>query len=38
LEKPKRQQVVKALEQAIEVYSKIRSAKTGTKTKGVYEW
>lgn len=38
LEKPKRAKVVKALEKAMQEYSQIRSATTGTKTKPLYEW
>jgi hypothetical protein len=38
LEKPKRMRVVKALEKAMQEYSRVRSASTGTKTKGLYDW
>jgi hypothetical protein len=38
LEKPKRTKVIKALEKAMREYSRIRSATTGTKRKGLYDW
>jgi hypothetical protein len=38
LEKPKRVRVVKALEQGLQKYSEFASAKTGTKTKKLYDW
>ncbi len=38
LEKPKRTKVIKALEKAVREYSRVPSANTGTKAKGLYEW
>ena len=38
LEKPKRQKVIKALEQALAKYSEVPSAQTGTKPNPVFSW
>ncbi len=38
LEKPKRQKVVAALQEALEEFSKVPGAETGTAMKPLYEW